>query len=139
MVNLAGYVLLMGAGLEVKMEIQYVKVWTQPSYNYFMVILSCCILFLHLASLVECNPLLNIPYGHVHYSSVDTTTIQPGDIVTYSCDPPYILEGADYRICMSNGTWSEEEPQCNGELITMIANAQWVRVHGFRLDTHALS
>jgi hypothetical protein len=75
-----------------------------------------CIKLLHSATLVECNPLLNIPYGHVHYSSVDTTTIEPGDVVTYSCDPPYILQGADYRICMNNGTWSEEQPQCIGEL-----------------------
>lgn len=68
-------------------------------------------------TLIECAPLLNIPYGHVHYSTVDTTKILPGDTVTYSCDPPYLLEGAEYRICMSNGTWSEEEPLCSGEAI----------------------
>lgn len=84
----------------------------------------------HSASLVECNPLLNIPYGHVHYSSVDTTTIQPGDVVTYSCDPPYILKGADYRICMSNGTWSEEEPQCIGEFITIALVCSNILING---------
>lgn len=66
-------------------------------------------------SMVKCKPLINIPYGHVHYEITDTTVIRPGDVVTYSCDPPYILEGSEYRICMSNGTWSEEAPQCAGE------------------------
>ena len=67
-------------------------------------------------SVVECTPLFNVPYGHVHYSSVDTTKILPGDLVTYSCDPPYLLEGVEYRICMKNGSWSEEQPVCIGEI-----------------------
>ena len=46
--------------------------------------------------------------------------------MTYSCDPPYILKGADYRICMSNGTWSEEEPQCIGELTVAISPDTWI-------------
>lgn len=79
-------------------------------------------LFLISDSLIECTPLLNIPYGHVHYSSVDSTKIQPGDVVTYSCDPPYRLEGAEYRICMNNGSWSEEQPQCTGEPSVAIEN-----------------
>ena len=95
---------------------------------YIPMLVSC--FFMLSASLVECSPLLNIPYGHVHYSSVDTTTIQPGDVVTYSCDPPYILKGADYRICMSNGTWSEEEPQCIGEFITIALVCSNILING---------
>ena len=105
----------MVAGLMVIKVTQYVKValytiQCQRSQNHSL--LHC------LDTLVECTPLLNIPYGHVHYSSIDTTKIEPGDVVTYSCDPPYLLHGVEYRICMSNGSWSEEEPQCTGKMIT---------------------
>ena len=65
-------------------------------------------------SMVQCEPLVPIPNGHVRYESVDRTTIQPGDMVTYSCDIPYVLEGDTYRVCISNGSWSGEEPTCIG-------------------------
>ena len=64
--------------------------------------------------MVKCEPLVPIPNGHVRYESVDRTTIQPGDMVTYSCDIPYVLEGDTYRVCISNGSWSGEEPTCTG-------------------------
>ena len=69
---------------------------------------------IHIDSMVKCEPLVPIPNGHVRYESVDRTTIQPGDMVTYSCDVPYALEGDTYRVCISNGSWSGEEPTCTG-------------------------
>ena len=68
-------------------------------------------------SMVQCEPLVPIPNSHVRYESVDRTTIQPGDMVTYSCDIPYVLEGDIYRVCISNGSWSGEEPTCTGVCI----------------------
>ena len=64
--------------------------------------------------MVKCEPLVLIPFGHVCYESVARTTIQPGDMVSYTCDVPYELNGDKYRVCISNGSWSGEEPSCAG-------------------------
>ena len=71
-----------------------------------------------------CEPLVAIPYGHVRYDIVDTTLIQPGDIVTYECEQPYILHGVTYRVCFRNGSWSEEEPQCIGKVILCVPRVE---------------
>ena len=74
-------------------------------------------------SKVKCEPLVPIPNGHILFKSVDMTTTQPGDLVTYSCEIPYVLEGDSYRICLGNGSWSGEEPTCSlPGICTCIAN-----------------
>lgn len=66
-------------------------------------------------SLVECEALTPIPFGHINYQIVDTTIVQPGDLVIYSCDTLYTLSGQQHRICLRNGSWSGVEPICIGE------------------------
>ena len=40
-------------------------------------------------------------------------TVYP-NIVTFSCDPGYILRGCSIRKCQSNGTWDGYETVCEG-------------------------
>ena len=66
-------------------------------------------------SSVRCQPLVPIPFGHVLYEAVDSTVLQPGDMVMYKCDAPYMLKGDPYRVCVTNGSWTGEEPSCTGK------------------------
>lgn len=36
----------------------------------------------------------------------------PGTLLTYSCEPGYITDGATSIFCTSTGTWSNEPPRC---------------------------
>ena len=78
----------------------------------FMIILC----YLHAESLVVCEALVPIPFGHVSYHIVDTTMVLPGDLAYYTCDTLYTLQGPEYRVCLRNGTWGGEEPECIGKL-----------------------
>ena len=66
-------------------------------------------------SLIICLPLFAIPNGHITYTIEDTTLIKPGDVVVYSCEQPYTLEGSSYRVCLNNGTWTGQESKCIGK------------------------
>ena len=74
---------------------------------------------LHTDSLVICFPLVAIPNGHISYTIKDNTLIKPGDVVVYTCEQPYTLEGSSYRVCLNNGTWTDQEPKCTGENLTI--------------------
>lgn len=65
-----------------------------------------------LDSSIICEALIVIPNGHIHYHTVDTTKVQPGDMATYSCDTLYTLSGPQYRVCLRNASWTETEPKC---------------------------
>ena len=41
-------------------------------------------------------------------------TVYP-NIVTFSCDPGFILRGSSVRKCQSNGTWDGYETVCQGK------------------------
>ena len=71
-------------------------------------------------SLVRCEPLAPIPFGHVLYKAVDSTVLQPGDVVTYKCDAPFVLDGDSYRVCVTNGSWTGQEPSCIGKTVKTI-------------------
>ena len=43
-----------------------------------------------------------------------------GSIATYVCDPDSELIGNATRVCQIDGTWSGEEPLCQGELLLYI-------------------
>ena len=68
-------------------------------------------------SLIVCEALVPIPYGHISYHIVDTTKVQPGDVASYSCDTLYTLQGEQHRICLRNATWSGTEPVCVGKKV----------------------
>ena len=73
------------------------------------------------ASLVTCEALVPISFGHVSYIIVDSTLILPGDMATYSCEPLYTLHGTEHRMCLRNGTWSGAQPECLCKLIYHLA------------------
>lgn len=37
-----------------------------------------------------------------------------GQMVKYTCDTGYVLEGPTNRMCLENGNWSDVVPKCNG-------------------------
>jgi len=37
-----------------------------------------------------------------------------GDIVTFECDPEFVLKGSAVRKCLENGTWNGTEAICTG-------------------------
>lgn len=60
----------------------------------------------------ECNDLPNPDNGIVSYDSR-----LEGSIAQYSCNVGFVLEGQSTRLCQGNGTWSGEEPTCEGEYL----------------------
>ena len=42
-------------------------------------------------------------------------TVYP-NLVTFSCDPGFILRGSSVRKCQSNGTWDGYETVCEGTM-----------------------
>ena len=46
--------------------------------------------------------------------SVDKTVYE--SIAMYTCDDGYILMGERHRLCLANGSWSNEEPMCKHKI-----------------------
>ena len=59
----------------------------------------------------RCPRLLNLP--HVHMSTKSTVI---NTVVTFSCDPGYILVGNRHIICTTKGEWNGIQPMCMREL-----------------------
>ena len=38
-----------------------------------------------------------------------------GSIATYECNEPFEVNGCPTRVCLQDGTWSGEKPQCEGK------------------------
>ena len=51
-----------------------------------------------------------------------------GSIATYICDPNSELIGNVTRVCQIGGTWSEEEPRCQGKLL-LYMHYQYLMLH----------
>ena len=58
---------------------------------------------------MDCGPLRQPENGDVRISS---TTF--GSSARYSCFPGYNLIGLIVRVCQIDGTWSGQEPTCEG-------------------------
>ena len=67
---------------------------------------------------IDCGDPGNLTNGQ---RSLSRTTYS--NVVTYTCDVGYTLEGSNSRTCKSNGQWSGSVPQCNGML-----NGGWCRL-----------
>ena len=61
---------------------------------------------------VTCEALPDISNGGVSLSGT-----QFASVATYSCDVGYRLEGEMERTCLSNGSWSDTTPLCQGLLV----------------------
>ena len=63
-----------------------------------------------LLSAVDCGDLQNLQNGQVYF-----TTTTTGSVAAYQCNPGYVLEGTQNRVCQeTNGEWSGVAPICNG-------------------------
>ena len=49
-----------------------------------------------------------------------------GAIVTHTCNEGFVLDGANRRECLSNGSWSEPLPSCNRKCIVKVNISRWV-------------
>lgn len=49
--------------------------------------------------------------GQVHYPSPTAQVYQ--SVVNVTCDPGFHIMSSESRTCLSNGTWSGEEPVCS--------------------------
>ena len=49
---------------------------------------------------------------HPGNGTVTWTGLTYGSVAVYNCDNGYQVSGDQTRTCMSNGTWSGEEPTC---------------------------
>ena len=58
---------------------------------------------------LSCNRLDNPQNGRVDLSG---TTV--GSIATYTCTPGFQLNGQQTRQCLVSGSWSGQEPTCDG-------------------------
>ena len=58
---------------------------------------------------VNCGGLSSPMNGYIY----GNLTVYP-NIVTFSCDPGYILRGSSVRKCQSNGTWDGYKTVCKG-------------------------
>ena len=67
------------------------------------------LMIVHTVIIIDCGELDDPNNGQV---SLNGTTL--GSIATYTCDPGHSLIGDMERICQENGTWSGNEPTCEG-------------------------
>ena len=64
--------------------------------------------------LVVCGEFPILLNGKVH---AITTTYKSR--VNFTCDKGYYLAGASSAICLGNGSWSKEMPECIGETFSL--------------------
>ena len=60
-------------------------------------------------TVVDCGTLNDPSNGQV---TLNGTTFW--SVATYTCDPGFNIVGDMKRICQANGTWSGNEPTCEG-------------------------
>lgn len=62
---------------------------------------------------IECEILIPPKNGDISFSQ---GTVY-GSVATYSCEPPFQLEGTATRVCQDNGEWSGHAPTCQSNQI----------------------
>ena len=60
---------------------------------------------------VECGILTPPKNGDISFSQ---GTVY-GSVATYSCEPPFQLEGTATRVCQDDGEWSGHAPTCQSK------------------------
>ena len=61
-------------------------------------------------------PVLGTPISGRKYGS----KYNNGDIVTFECDPGFVLKGSALRKCSENGAWNGTEAICRGKCLEII-------------------
>ncbi|KAI8515764.1 hypothetical protein Bbelb_065770 [Branchiostoma belcheri] len=84
---------------------------------------------------VQCPPLPNPVNGFV------TSSNSYGDVVNFTCEPRYRLDGKSSLTCLSDGTWNGTSPTCAGQWLERdsswvvdSAGTPWVDEDGIRYD-----
>ena len=67
---------------------------------------------------IECASLQNPAHGAITFANGTTLEF----IADYTCSAGYTLSGNAQRTCQEDGTWSGDEPQCNGGWMYMYIN-----------------
>lgn len=62
---------------------------------------------------VDCGILIAPKNGDIDFS-LGTSY---GSVATYSCVPPFQLDGSPTRVCLNNGQWSGVAPSCECKLV----------------------
>ena len=62
----------------------------------------------------QCIALPDVPHANVTILNGGGRSY--GTIVRYECEPGYVRSGQPVLLCMSNGTWSGEVPNCSKAL-----------------------
>nr|XP_026695173.1 P-selectin-like isoform X2 [Ciona intestinalis] len=70
--------------------------------------------------LKQCPPLLPPSHGFIEPSNCTVASVYQGGVCNYVCDTDYGLIGEESRTCLTDGTWSSEEPTCLVETQFMI-------------------
>ena len=79
-------------------------------WSFFDIVLAIvAIIFTFLA--INCGVLYSPMYGSIS----GNLTVYP-NIVTFSCNPGFILRGSSLRKCQSNGTWDGYKTVCKGTI-----------------------
>ena len=74
--------------------------------NHFLVFSDTC-------AAVLCGGLQDPDNGNI---VVYTNGPRAGSLVIYRCDVGYRIVGSDTRQCLLNGSWSQQDPTCEGKL-----------------------
>lgn len=62
--------------------------------------------------MIDCGPLESPENGMVNLEDGSVY----GSEARYNCSSNYLLEGTYLRICLENGEWSGEKPECNCDI-----------------------
>ena len=61
--------------------------------------------------MIDCGNLLAPDNGDI---MITTTTLE--SLANYTCNTGFRLDGVDQRVCLSNGSWSDDAPSCISKL-----------------------
>lgn len=64
-------------------------------------------------------PVLGTPISGRKYGSKYNNR----DIVTFECDPGFVLKGSAVRKCLQNGTWNGTDAICRGKFLSRYLRA----------------
>ena len=98
-----------GAETKVSVKVLYKEICRKCGKCFEISLVIAAIIFTFVA--VSCGGLSSPMNGSIS----GNLTVYP-NIVTFSCDPGFILRGSSVRKCQSNGTWDGYKTICKGTI-----------------------
>lgn len=62
--------------------------------------------------------------GNPAHGMTNGSEFNLNDVVNFTCNTGYLLQGASRAQCRSNGQWSSPLPNCRGKSLTLLQNTQ---------------